>query len=113
MELLPLTGQEPPLFSPEVVTYYLIGVNFGTFLLFGVDKMLAENRMRRISEATLLMWAFLGGMPAAYAARALFRHKTRKEPFSSNLRLALYWQVGLAVLWLALFRFAPLAGTAQ
>jgi uncharacterized membrane protein YsdA (DUF1294 family) len=33
----------------------------------------------------LLTWAFLGGIIGAYAGRAAFRHKTRKQPFSSRL----------------------------
>lgn len=31
------------------------------------------------------MLAMLGGTGGAYAGRALFRHKTRKQPFSSQL----------------------------
>jgi uncharacterized membrane protein YsdA (DUF1294 family) len=33
----------------------------------------------------LLVWAFFGGSIGAYAGRAVFRHKTRKQPFSSHL----------------------------
>jgi uncharacterized membrane protein YsdA (DUF1294 family) len=33
----------------------------------------------------LLTWAFLGGTIGAYAGRAAFRHKTRKQPFCSHL----------------------------
>ena len=38
-----------------------------------------------MSEGALLTWAFLGGTVGAYAGRALFRHKTRKQAFSSHL----------------------------
>jgi uncharacterized membrane protein YsdA (DUF1294 family) len=75
--------------TPELLTYALIAVNFVTFAAFGIDKMLAEvgpsGSVRRISEAALLMWAIFGGTPGAYAARAAFRHKTRKQPFSTQL----------------------------
>ena len=60
-------------------------VNSITFALFGLDKARAEAGVRRISEATLLRLAFVGGTIGAYAGRRLFRHKTRKQPFSSNL----------------------------
>ena len=30
------------------------------------------------------MLAFFGGTLGAYAGRAVFRHKTRKQPFNSN-----------------------------
>ena len=72
--------------SPANLATALIAVNFIAFALFGIDKSLAEAGRWRVAEKTLLLWAWLGGTPGAYAGRALFRHKTRKQPFSSNLR---------------------------
>ena len=69
----------------EYVTYALIAVNFASFAAFRIDKAKAERGVRRISESTLLRLAFFGGTPAVYAARRLFRHKTRKQPFSNYL----------------------------
>ncbi|WP_275401833.1 DUF1294 domain-containing protein [Sphingorhabdus pulchriflava] len=63
----------------------LIGINFVTFAAFGIDKMKAEAGRWRIAESTLLMIALAGGSPGAYAGRAIFRHKTRKQPFSVQL----------------------------
>lgn len=60
-------------------------VNLWTFMLFGLDKLRAEAGTWRVSEGALLAWAFFGGSIGAYAGRALFRHKTRKQPFSSHL----------------------------
>jgi uncharacterized membrane protein YsdA (DUF1294 family) len=60
-------------------------VNLITFLLFGLDKLRAGAGSGRVSEGALLTWAFFGGSIGAYAGRALFRHKTRKQPFSSHL----------------------------
>ena len=60
-------------------------VNLWTFMLFGFDKIRAAQGSWRVSEGALLAWAFLGGTIGAYAGRALFRHKTRKQPFSSHL----------------------------
>ena len=60
-------------------------VNLWTFMLFGFDKIRAARGSSRVSEGALLAWAFLGGTIGAYAGRALFRHKTRKQPFSSHL----------------------------
>lgn len=73
------------LLSPLNICYYAIAINLAAFMAFGIDKMLAEAQRWRIAESTLLTWALLGGTPGAYAARHLFRHKTRKQPFSSNL----------------------------
>ena len=63
----------------------LIALNFVTFIAFGIDKARAEDRARRIAESTLLTFALLGGTLGAYAGRRLFRHKTRKQPFGSQL----------------------------
>lgn len=71
--------------SLEWLTYYLIGISFFSFAAFATDKWLAETGRWRISEATLLTWALLGGTLGAYAGRQAFRHKTRKQPFSSQL----------------------------
>ena len=53
--------------------------------MFGIDKAKARAGAWRVAESTLLMLAFLGGTLGAYAGRAVFRHKTRKAPFNSNL----------------------------
>ena len=68
-------------------------VNLWTFMLFGFDKIRAARGSSRVSERALLAWAFLGGNIGAYAGRALFRHKTRKQPFSSHLHQIAILQV--------------------
>lgn len=80
----------------------LIAVNFIAFALFGIDKARAETGNWRISEANLLCCALLGGTVGAYAGRAAFRHKTRKQPFSDQLHTIAGLQVvvlGLLVGW--------------
>ncbi|MXP11112.1 DUF1294 domain-containing protein [Pseudoblastomonas halimionae] len=81
----------------EYAAYYLIAINTGAFAMFGIDKARAENGARRISEDQLLGWAILGGTPGAYAGRRLFRHKTRKQPFSDHLRIIAILQIAAAV----------------
>ncbi len=73
-------------------------VNLWTFILFGLDKIRAEQGSWRVSEGTLLTWAFLGGTIGAYTGRALFRHKTRKQPFCNNLHQTAIFQVFAAAL---------------
>lgn len=68
----------------NIVTAF-IAINFFAFAAFGIDKMKAEAGSWRVAESTLLMLAFIGGTPGAYAGRSMFRHKTRKQPFSSQL----------------------------
>ena len=88
--------------TPLHLAYYLIGINLAAFVAFGVDKMLAEARRRRIAEDTLLLLALLGGSPGAFLGRRLFRHKTRKQPFSNHLR-------GVAILQLVVLAVAVLS----
>lgn len=75
----------------------LAAINFAAFAAFGVDKALAESQAHRISEATLLQLAFFGGIGGAYAGRTLFRHKTRKQPFSNHLHMIAAVQLCAAV----------------
>lgn len=63
----------------------LLAVNGAAFLAFWRDKRLASAGARRIPERTLLWLAFAGGSLGAITAQHLFRHKTRKEPFRSQL----------------------------
>lgn len=73
-----------PVPSADLITA-LAAINVIAFAAFGIDKARAGAGGWRISEAALLGWALIGGTPGAYAGRALFRHKTRKQPFSGRL----------------------------
>jgi uncharacterized membrane protein YsdA (DUF1294 family) len=75
----------------------LLAVNLWTMLRFYQDKQRAIVGRRRIPEADLLALAFIGGTPAAFAARLLFRHKTRKQPFTTWLWLIMAIQFGVAI----------------
>jgi uncharacterized membrane protein YsdA (DUF1294 family) len=72
-------------------------INCWTMLLFWLDKQRARSGEWRISEASLLSLALIGGTPGAFFARAAFRHKTRKEPFSTLLFVILAIQAGAAI----------------
>jgi len=77
----------------------LLLINLGTILCFWHDKKCAIEKRRRVPEARLLGLALIGGSPGAFAARHLFRHKTRKQPFSTLLWLIAAGQgvaIGLA-----------------
>ena len=73
----------PNLLIPANIATALIAINFIAFAAFGQAK--AERGRYRIAESTLLLFAFLGGTLGAYAGRSVFRHKTRKQPFNSEL----------------------------
>ncbi len=69
-------------------------VNAWTILRFWQDKQRARSGEWRISEASLLGLALIGGSPGALLARNLFRHKTRKQPFGNLLLLIVAIQAG-------------------
>ena len=45
----------------EEIICYLLAINIATFLLYGIDKYKAKKGQWRISEATLLTMAAIGG----------------------------------------------------
>jgi uncharacterized membrane protein YsdA (DUF1294 family) len=73
---------------------WVVVVNACTVVCFWQDKARAVAGERRIRESDLLGLALIGGSPGAFAARHLFRHKTRKEPFSTQLMLIAACQLG-------------------
>jgi uncharacterized membrane protein YsdA (DUF1294 family) len=75
----------------------LLIVNLWTILRFWQDKQRAMSGERRIPESDLLGLALIGGSPGALIARKLFRHKTRKEPFSTQLFVIVALQVGAVI----------------
>lgn len=85
-----------------LVLLWIVAINGWTVWRFGDDKRRAVAGARRVPESALLSLAMIGGTPGAFAARRLFRHKTRKEPFSTRLMLIAAIQAG-ASLGLLLF----------
>ena len=75
---------------------FLLAVNLLAMWSFWDDKRRARLGARRIRESDLLGLALIGGSAGALVARRLFRHKTRKEPFSTHLLLIVALQVGAA-----------------
>ena len=84
----------------EILVMTAVGlffVNGWTIIRFWQDKQRALAGERRIPEADLLGLAFIGGSPGALLARQLFRHKTKKEPFSTQLLVIVALQLGALI----------------
>ncbi|MCW3798822.1 DUF1294 domain-containing protein [Sphingomonas sp. BN140010] len=81
---------------PLVAGAALLVLNSCTMACFWHDKRRAIAGGRRVPERDLLALALLGGSPGALLARRLFRHKTRKEPFSTQLFVIVALQAGAA-----------------
>ena len=79
----------------------LVIVNLLTMWRFADDKARAVAGTRRVPESDLLFLAAIGGTLGAFVARHAYRHKTRKQPFSTWLWLIAMAQAGLAIGWFA------------
>ena len=97
----------------ESLLYYIICVNVLTFLVYGIDKwrstsgrLLPTGRKKakqgswRISEATLLILAVIGGSIGALLGMKIWHHKTMHKKFKYSLPLILLVQIALIYLLL-------------
>lgn len=84
----------------KVVVIYLVVLNVVTFVSYGIDKFKAKHNRWRISEATLLLLAIVGGSLGALLGMKAFRHKTQKPKFTITIPLVLALQLAV-LLYLA------------
>ena len=79
---------------------YLAAVNAVTFFMYGIDKWKAKKARRRISEATLLGLAVIGGSIGAWIGIKIWHHKTLHKKFRYGVPLILIAQLGLILYFL-------------
>ena len=79
----------------NIILYYLLAVNIATFLLYGIDKYKAKKSKWRISEATLLTMAAIGGSIGAWAGMRLWHHKTMHKKFKYGIPVIIIMQIAL------------------
>ena len=79
----------------NIILYYLLAVNIATFLLYGVDKYKAKKNKWRISEATLLTTAAIGGTIGAWAGMRLWHHKTMHKKFKYGIPVIIIMHIAL------------------
>jgi uncharacterized membrane protein YsdA (DUF1294 family) len=61
--------------------WYFPLINLVAFSIIGIDKRLAIQQKRRISERNLLFSSAIGGTIGSGLAMLIFRHKTSKMSF--------------------------------
>ena len=81
----------------NIILGYLLAVNIASFFLYGIDKYKARKGRWRISEATLLLMAVIGGSIGAWAGMRLWHHKTMHKKFKYGIPIIIIIQVALAV----------------
>ena len=79
------------------ILIYLLAVNAVTFIVYGIDKYKAKHAKWRISEATLLLLAVIGGSIGAWCGMKVWHHKTTHKKFKYGVPVILLLQVALAV----------------
>ena len=90
----------------NIILGYLLAVNITSFFLYGIDKYKAKKNQWRISEATLLLMAVIGGSIGAWAGMRLWHHKTMHKKFKYGIPIIIILQVALAVYLLTNFERA-------
>ena len=81
----------------NIILGYLLAVNITSFLLYGIDKYKAKKGRWRISEATLLLMAVIGGSIGAWVGMRIWHHKTMHKKFKYGIPIIIIMQVALAV----------------
>ena len=87
----------------NIILGYLLAINIASFFLYGIDKYKAKKGKWRISEATLLTMAAIGGSIGAWAGMRLWHHKTMHKKFKYGIPVIIILQVALAVYLLTNF----------
>ena len=77
------------------LTYYLLAINAVAFIIYGIDKYKAQKAKWRISEATLLLLAILGGSIGAWMGMNVWHHKTMHKKFKYGIPAILLIQIAL------------------
>ena len=79
----------------NIILGYFLAVNITSFLLYGIDKYKAKKGRWRISEATLLTMAAIGGSIGAWAGMRLWHHKTMHKKFKYGIPVIIIMQIAL------------------
>ncbi len=77
----------------QLVLIYTASINLISLLMFGVDKLKAKHDAWRLSERSLYLVSFLGGVFGSVLGMKIFRHKTRKTKFKIIISILAIWNV--------------------
>ena len=82
--------------------------NIITFALYAIDKRKAAKNKWRISEATLILCAFLMGGIGAMLGMSILRHKTQHLKFKLLIPISVVLNIAIVVALLYFTRIVPL-----
>lgn len=81
----------------NIFLFCIVGLNIVTFIVHGIDKLKAKKGKWRISEATLLLLAVVGGSVGAWCGIKVWHHKTKHKTFKYGVPFIVAMQIGLCL----------------
>ena len=84
----------------QIVLLYILSVNLGGFIAYGIDKKRSIRSKWRIPEATLITFALVGGSVGCLLGMKVFRHKTKKTRFVVGFPSILITEIICVIIYL-------------
>ena len=84
----------------HIALIYLVVINVVTFFMYGIDKWKAKRSKWRISEATLLGVAVIGGSIGTWLGMKIWHHKTLHKKFKYGVPAIIIVQLILIAYYL-------------
>jgi uncharacterized membrane protein YsdA (DUF1294 family) len=82
----------------KIILILFLVLNLITFFVYGIDKWKAKKGKWRISEATLLILAAVGGSIGAWCGVKVWHHKTLHKKFRYGIPAIIILQIA-AIIW--------------
>ncbi|MBJ3780022.1 DUF1294 domain-containing protein [Enterobacter asburiae] len=95
------------LLATHPLVMWFLAINVLTLVMYGADKMAARKGIRRVPEATLLIFGVTGGWPGAIVGQQLFRHKTQKQPFKTYFFISVAASIAMMAAVYHLSSYSP------
>jgi uncharacterized membrane protein YsdA (DUF1294 family) len=81
----------------KIILILFLALNVITFFVYGIDKWKAKKGKWRISEATLLILAAVGGSIGAWCGVKVWHHKTLHKKFRYGIPAIIILQIAAII----------------
>jgi uncharacterized membrane protein YsdA (DUF1294 family) len=81
----------------KIILILYLALNLITFFVYGIDKWKAKKGKWRISEATLLILAAVGGSIGAWCGVKVWHHKTLHKKFRYGIPAIIVLQIAAII----------------
>jgi uncharacterized membrane protein YsdA (DUF1294 family) len=81
----------------KIILILFLALNLITFFVYGIDKWKAKKGKWRISEATLLILATVGGSIGAWCAMKVWHHTTLHKKFRYGIPAIIILQIAAII----------------